>query len=521
MKLYVVVLFLLISVSVVTSNKSLLCSFCHLFVHSLTHSHSKGNNNFEDFFQGLPRDLNAGPVTTIVPPVLTNFSEGLKINPDLICSTFCISNIENDKSDFGCSMCTGLVTKVKNSVGSQASPEIIKNNFGRSCQKFSIAKWCDKEILPHVDKLVEGILLNQRPTVLCSKITKTCPTQQLQNMKDSFFGIPRDDCSMCQNTLQRVELIVSFYGNIYDKNKESSDLSEELLNSLICADPSFKEKCERIIVSNLNSIITEIMLESSSSQSCENLGFCSATQKLQSSHNSKQASPNSAHSCFACKSVGYASLMVPRSDESQYNSLANVCATISQLGNLDKEFCDILSKKWSEALPESTDTTDDIPARKCELWKYCTPQFEHDKKISTRPRDAKNQASSQTSKRSTSQQASSSQPASPDSNIAPNSFSQLLWTLPSKTSTPIDDAFGDDISCEMCQWAASAVEAYLSQDTTQTELSRVLQDLCTALPPEYSKLCSSFVSAYLTELLVYLLDRVTPPVICNRLLQCS
>lgn len=96
---------------------------------------------------------------------------------------------------------------------------------------------------------------------------------------------------------------------------------------------------------------------------------------------------------------------------------------------------------------------------------------------------------------------------------------QMTGAIPGSVLNAND--FGVDAACQLCQWATSAIEAYLSQETTETELARILTNLCTALPPGLSKTCSSLVSVYLTEVLVYMLDRVTPPVICNRLLQCS
>lgn len=40
----------------------------------------------------------------------------------------------------------------------------------------------------------------------------------------------------------------------------------------------------------------------------------------------------------------------------------------------------------------------------------------------------------------------------------------------------------DNAQCQACQWVVSAIEAYLAQDTTEIELSRVFATLCTVLP---------------------------------------
>jgi len=66
----------------------------------------------------------------------------------------------------------------------------------------------------------------------------------------------------------------------------------------------------------------------------------------------------------------------------------------------------------------------------------------------------------------------------------------------------------------------SAIEAYVAQDTTEEELGKVFQELCTVLPGDYSHVCENFVNVYLSEALVYVLDSLTPPVVCEKLKVC-
>jgi hypothetical protein len=67
----------------------------------------------------------------------------------------------------------------------------------------------------------------------------------------------------------------------------------------------------------------------------------------------------------------------------------------------------------------------------------------------------------------------------------------------------------------------SAIEAYLAQDATEIELSRVFATLCTVLPGPYSNVCQNFVLVYMSEVVGYVIDNLTPPFICDRLNLCN
>jgi saposin len=76
------------------------------------------------------------------------------------------------------------------------------------------------------------------------------------------------------------------------------------------------------------------------------------------------------------------------------------------------------------------------------------------------------------------------------------------------------------MECQACQWAVSAIEAYLSQDPNVQELAGVLEALCTVLPDPYVPICKNFVTLYLDEALLVLLDNLTPPYVCAKLAAC-
>uniref|UniRef100_A0A6B2LEE3 Saposin B-type domain-containing protein n=1 Tax=Arcella intermedia TaxID=1963864 RepID=A0A6B2LEE3_9EUKA len=77
------------------------------------------------------------------------------------------------------------------------------------------------------------------------------------------------------------------------------------------------------------------------------------------------------------------------------------------------------------------------------------------------------------------------------------------------------------VTCQGCQWALSAIESYLSQESTEAELGGVLSELCTILPDPYAKICQNLVTVYLSEGVIFVLDILTPPYICSKLNVCD
>jgi len=77
------------------------------------------------------------------------------------------------------------------------------------------------------------------------------------------------------------------------------------------------------------------------------------------------------------------------------------------------------------------------------------------------------------------------------------------------------------LECQACQWGISAVEAYLSQDQNVEDLGLILAALCTVLPAPYDQTCKDFITLYLDEAMLVVLDTFTPPAVCTRLGICN
>jgi len=268
-------------------------------------------------------------------------------------------------------------------------------------------------------------------------------------------------------------MAVTFFGHTPDSTG---------MNELICRDPGFKDKCTQTILPNLSTIVTDLVMGEESAAICNKLSLCLAPNSNDVSSIMEEIPQIKCSSCQAVVHTLKVSLQGNVSDAKIQQGLQNLCSITPLKGT-----CSKLKAMFTE---HTLDVRNEV-YKICEIANYCNPI--PDSTAHCRPNI--------------------------EQLTTPNLHRSLpMFTNEFGTPAPI---FGIDAGCQACQWFASAIEAYLSQESTEEELARVLQELCTALPPEYAKVCQNFVSVYLTEALVYLLDRVTPPFICSKLLQCE
>jgi hypothetical protein len=82
-------------------------------------------------------------------------------------------------------------------------------------------------------------------------------------------------------------------------------------------------------------------------------------------------------------------------------------------------------------------------------------------------------------------------------------FSQNRISLESKTA---DAAF----SCSLCNWTTAEIDKYITTGSTEQEIKKVVDRVCSLLPAFSSAQCDAFIGAYGTEI-VRLLSRGVPP----------
>jgi hypothetical protein len=75
--------------------------------------------------------------------------------------------------------------------------------------------------------------------------------------------------------------------------------------------------------------------------------------------------------------------------------------------------------------------------------------------------------------------------------------------------------------CVLCEWVVGTTELYLENTTTQKEIQEFLSRECNRLPKDYSYLCQELVERYLSVIMEYLLNQMSPQKTCSTLKLCS
>lgn len=76
-----------------------------------------------------------------------------------------------------------------------------------------------------------------------------------------------------------------------------------------------------------------------------------------------------------------------------------------------------------------------------------------------------------------------------------------------------------NIKCDTCELSITAIENYLQNNHTVTELEQVLDNVCDKTP--FSQDCSELVNKYLPSIINLLEQKETPSEICNQIHLCD
>lgn len=75
--------------------------------------------------------------------------------------------------------------------------------------------------------------------------------------------------------------------------------------------------------------------------------------------------------------------------------------------------------------------------------------------------------------------------------------------------------------CDPCQQFVATVEAYVSENTTETQIIKDLETLCALLPSTYKAQCDQALEKNLPQIIQSILNLETPKVVCTQLSLCN
>jgi saposin len=75
--------------------------------------------------------------------------------------------------------------------------------------------------------------------------------------------------------------------------------------------------------------------------------------------------------------------------------------------------------------------------------------------------------------------------------------------------------------CTICEFVVQAIDGYLENNKTISQIKQLLDSLCSFLPPNFSNQCVDFVDNYLELAIQWIISTENPDVFCTQIGLCT
>lgn len=94
------------------------------------------------------------------------------------------------------------------------------------------------------------------------------------------------------------------------------------------------------------------------------------------------------------------------------------------------------------------------------------------------------------------------------------SYATFAYLLASSSPTT------SSMECDLCELAVKYTDDYLTRNTTEVAIEKVLENVCRIAPSRYVPACDQFIDEYTPELVKYLTSEADPDTICRLVKAC-
>ena len=187
------------------------------------------------------------------------------------------STEEIEQGPIQCAVCQFVVTQAENFVQKNETQDQLKSLLGKICSKAKLSDWCQKNLFPILNTLLQSIVQKTNPGQVCSKIKMCNASQVVSELDIASELVIRDDmpdqekdsikCSVCEAIIQYVE------------NNLSGPANQDKIQALItqaCSKIKFATQvCANIIAPTVAQIVNAIAQKLTPPQVCQAIKFCS------------------------------------------------------------------------------------------------------------------------------------------------------------------------------------------------------------------------------------------------------
>eukprot|EP01130_Rhizamoeba_saxonica_P006392 TRINITY_DN2551_c0_g1_i1.p1 TRINITY_DN2551_c0_g1~~TRINITY_DN2551_c0_g1_i1.p1 ORF type:complete len:535 (-),score=133.58 TRINITY_DN2551_c0_g1_i1:32-1636(-) len=398
---------------------------------------------------------------------------------------------EQDQQDIQCYACLSILNLVKDELGNNETAANVNEVLHQICEEIPslLSPACHDLIDEYYPKLLALLMKDESAEQICAAIDLCQNFLQSELGRISYLAyVPKADENNALLPVEKVKeginmactgckVITGWIESEEGQNVTKQEV-DDLLHEVCDFVPSFfAEECHQL-VSKYSDILIDLLLSHiTPSEICEEIGLCEPSFNIIALHfldNVDSQLSEEDKTCVSCQSAVDLTKSVLEKfgqDEEALKSLRLYAEKIS---------CPVMRNAFIhvlEELPIAFEILESIPSSQiCGALNMCKSQRERNTYL-----------------------------------FAKNYIAEHEESMRVSSST----------ECQSCQWIVSAMESYLSEDSTDVALVSLLQQLCTLLPQDYIDVCGNFVSVYTEEIIYYIIGTFPPPVVCERINFCK
>jgi hypothetical protein len=89
------------------------------------------------------------------------------------------------------------------------------------------------------------------------------------------------------------------------------------------------------------------------------------------------------------------------------------------------------------------------------------------------------------------------------------------------TAIAVEEPVGGAIECAACDWVMGEIEKYVTSNSTEAEIIKIVDNICNIAPSSLRPICESFIAQYGQEVISLLVNREPPATICKQIGLCA
>ncbi|XP_076318040.1 prosaposin isoform X15 [Tachypleus tridentatus] len=452
--------------------------------------------------------------------------------------------------DIDCAVCQAVMYFVETEIHKLdvRSKPALKKMLEEVCSTWAedVGTQCSHFVDKYLDIILDLLMKEVKPSEICNLIKVCTDNIKIPEVTVKVVSPPLDtsdsQCTLCNQA-------VKYLKNEMEHNKPEEAIKAVLENFCHTLPQSNFKECEAFVNKYTEMMVDLLIQEINPEKVCEALKQCPERER----NDILISEVSDSFECLLCKQVMTyleKELEDKPTEEAIKNALEKVCSILPQ--SLSKE-CDDFVKEYADLIIKLLLQELD-PNIVCDALKLCPGQQRNDVQIATvtesiqctlckqvmayLDKELEDKPTEEAIKNALEKVCSIlPQSLSKECDDFVKEYADLIITLLVQELDPntVCDALklcpGNKISshlvsgfdkneCEVCKVITGYLEEQLSEESTEEEIRKVLDQLCSELPESESTICKKFIDTYSELILTMIARELKPGTLCGMLKMC-